>query len=198
MELALGAREAHVVGDAGLRRAAVALVLRDGASGIELLVIRRAQDPEDPWSGHVGFPGGRVEEGDAEFRETAIRETREEVGLDLGRASYLGALDQIRAVARTRPVDLCIAPFVFRLGDHQEVIAAAKEVASAHWLSLDALLDPAALGTVEYPYGEAILHFPCLRVDGLVVWGLTFRMFTDLAERLQELTAAKPVSMSAP
>src|SRR6059036_755615 len=98
------------------RRAAVALVLRDGPSGIELLFIRRADHPEDPWSGQMAFPGGRSEPGDPDPRATAVRETEEEIGVDLARdAEYLGPLDEVRAAARLRPVDLAISPFVFRL-----------------------------------------------------------------------------------
>ncbi|HSD27317.1 MAG TPA: CoA pyrophosphatase, partial [Vicinamibacteria bacterium] len=62
---ALGGREPLRVAG-GAPRAAVALVLRDGGpGGIELLRIRRAEHDLDPWSGHVGFPGGRAEPGDA-------------------------------------------------------------------------------------------------------------------------------------
>jgi 8-oxo-dGTP pyrophosphatase MutT (NUDIX family) len=181
-------REPLTVEAAGLRQAAVALVMRDGVTGIELLFIRRAEDPQDPWSGHIGFPGGRVEPSDAGFREAAARETLEEVGIDLARGEFLGALDPMRAVARMRPVDLVIAPFAWRLAEDQPIVA-SPEVASAHWLQLDELLDPAREDTMEYEHAGAMLRFPCLRVGGLVIWGLTFRMFTELAERLRSADA---------
>src|SRR5437870_1501228 len=73
------------------RRAAVAIVLRDGASGIEVLFIHRAEHPDDPWSGHMAFPGGRAEDGEPPVL-TAMRESAEEVGLDLGEAELLGGL----------------------------------------------------------------------------------------------------------
>ncbi len=187
LERALASREAREVDAPGLRQAAVSLVFREQDGALELLFMKRAEDPNDPWSGQIGFPGGRVEPTDSGFRAAAVRETAEEVGIDLDAwGEYLGPLDQLRAVARMRPVDLVIAPFAWRLREHRGVVANA-EVASTHWVALDALLDTANHGTMEYDHAGAMLRFPCVRVAGLVIWGLTFRMFGELAERLAGL-----------
>jgi 8-oxo-dGTP pyrophosphatase MutT (NUDIX family) len=174
-----GHRPARVPGDAP--RAAVALVLRDGVpEGDELLFIRRAEHEKDPWSGHVGFPGGRAEPGDRGPEATAVRETLEETGLDLVReGERLGTLDEVKALARGRPVDLVIAPFVFRLSRRLDG-ASSHEVVSLHWLPLERLLAPEARSTLQYQCEETVLDLPCLRIDGLVIWGLTYRMFENL------------------
>jgi 8-oxo-dGTP pyrophosphatase MutT (NUDIX family) len=167
-------------------RAAVALILRDGASGIELLFIRRAEHPLDPWSGQMGFPGGRAEAGDADLRATAIRETEEEIGLDLGRdAELLGALDEVRAMARMRPMDLTIQPLVFRLVA-PATLRLGDEVRSVHWFPLGAILGAEVRSTMEYVHEGTSLRFPCVRVDEIVIWGLTYRMLGALGERLAE------------
>ena len=69
---------------AGRRQASVALILRgpEGASQ-EVLFIERATRESDPWSGHMAFPGGRLDDSDATSRAAAERETVEEVGLSL-------------------------------------------------------------------------------------------------------------------
>jgi 8-oxo-dGTP pyrophosphatase MutT (NUDIX family) len=162
-------------------RASVALVLRDaGARGLELLFIRRAEHERDPWSGHVGFPGGRAEPGDPSPAATAVRETLEETGIDLARhGEQIGALDEVQALARGRPVDLVIAPFVYRLrgpGGGEP----SREVVSLHWLSLDRLLAPETRSSFEYTHEGKLLELPCLRLEGLVIWGLTYRMFDSL------------------
>ena len=181
---ALASRPSQPVAPAGASRAAVALILRDGAAGIELLFIRRADHPQDPWSGQMAFPGGRAEPGDAGLLATAVRETEEEIGLDLARAAEpLGALDEVRAMARMRPMDLTILPFVFRLAGTAE-LRIGPEVKSVHWISLGALLGTDLRSTMDYVDEGTSLRFPCLRVDEVVIWGLTYRMLLALGERL--------------
>jgi 8-oxo-dGTP pyrophosphatase MutT (NUDIX family) len=166
------------------RRAAVAAVVRDASQGLELLFIRRAEYPDDRWSGHMAFPGGRQEPEDADLVATAIRETLEEIGLDLrAQGELLGGLDEIHAVAKGRPVDLGITPFVFRLHGKAQ-LTLSHEVTSLHWLPLDELLGERHLSTFEYVHEGVPLRLPCLRVEDVVSWGLTFRMFTSLRQAL--------------
>jgi 8-oxo-dGTP pyrophosphatase MutT (NUDIX family) len=181
---ALASRPSEPVTPALASRAAVALILRDGEAGIDLLFIRRAERPQDPWSGQMAFPGGRAESGDADLLATATRETAEEIGLDLARAAEpLGALDEVRAMARMRPLDLTILPFVFRLATPAELTLSA-EVRSVHWLPLAALLGADLRSTMDYVHEGTSLRFPCVRVDEVVIWGLTYRMLLALGERL--------------
>jgi 8-oxo-dGTP pyrophosphatase MutT (NUDIX family) len=172
------------VAEAVSQRAAVALVLREAERGLELLFIRRAEDPRDPWSGHTAFPGGRSEPEDADLVATATRETCEELGLDLERdGERLGALDEVQAVSRMRRLDLAISPFVFRL--HRPArLEPSEEVRSVHWLRLEDLVSERHRSTLDHEHQGELFQLPCLRIEGLVIWGLTFRMFVDLEERL--------------
>jgi len=185
---ALEARPARALADAVSSRAAVAVILREGASprGLEMLFIRRAEHEGDPWSGQIGFPGGRQEPGDRDLAATAERETEEEIGIDLRRSAVaMGALDEIRAMARGRAVDLAIAPFVYRLTEPPEV-RLSSEVTDVHWLALEDLTSDAHHGTFQYRYHESTVELPCLRVGEVVIWGLTYRMFSGLRERLDQ------------
>ena len=183
IEAALASRPPARVADPVTAQAAVALILRDGAAGIELLFIRRAEHPQDPWSGQMAFPGGRAEPGETDLEETAVRETAEEIGIDLRRAAErLGALDEVRAMARLRPVSLTIMPFVFRLTEDAEP-RLGDEVRSVHWIPLDDLLAAERRSVMEYVHEGETLQFPCLRVEDLVIWGLTYRMFMGFRER---------------
>jgi 8-oxo-dGTP pyrophosphatase MutT (NUDIX family) len=179
------AAHAYVPSPSASPRAAVAILLRDGASGIELLLIRRAEHERDPWSGQMGFPGGRAEPEDESLEATAIRETVEETGIDLRRdARQLGRLDELRALAGGKPVDLVIAPFVFRLLRPAEG-RPSHEVVSVHWLPLATLLDPAVQPPLEVRHEGKVVRLPSLRTGGLVIWGLSYRMFLGFMELLE-------------
>jgi 8-oxo-dGTP pyrophosphatase MutT (NUDIX family) len=164
-------------GDAAGPQAAVAIVLRAKAGGdAEVLLIRRAEHPKDPWSGHAAFPGGRRDPGDASLLATAMRETREEVGLDLERDARLVArLPDVQAVARGRGIDLVITPFVFALERDAE-LRPNDEVAAIVWAPLGPLARNESAGTLDYVHEGVSLRLPTLSVGDLVVWGLTHRM----------------------
>lgn len=185
IEAALQARAARNVEGPVSSRAAVALVLRAAGAGLDLLFIQRAEHPGDPWSGQMAFPGGRWEEGDPDLAATAVRETREELGLDLAaEGEPLGRLDEVRAMSRMRPLDLAIMPFVFRLRGSPTLLP-SEEVAAAHWIPLEALLGSGHRGFLDYAHAGATLRLPCFRVDGRVIWGLTYRMFSNLQALLE-------------
>lgn len=168
----LAAHTALVIPAEGLRRAAVAMVLANGDAGAEVLFIERAHHPGDPWSGHMAFPGGRVDAGDASGRDAAERETLEEVGLSLAGAELLGRLDDKNGNPRTHP-ELVISAFVYHAPGRGE-LQINHEVQTAFWFPVEGLLDRAR--HVGYtPHGE--LEFPGILVgepDRHVIWGLTY------------------------
>lgn len=166
-------------------RAAVAAILRSHVEGPEILLIRRAERLGDPWSGQMAFPGGRASLEDSDLVSTAVRETREEVGLDLrDRAEILGRLDDLPAIARARPTGLVIAPFVFALRKESS-LALNHEVAEALWTPLEPLVSGAAATTFAYRLEDQTLSLPALQVGPHVVWGLTYQMLRMLFDALR-------------
>ena len=177
---ALRSREPRVI-EGPTHSAAVALVLRSRSHGLEALFIKRAEHPNDPWSGHVGLPGGRAEPHDDGLVGTAVRETQEETGLRLdSRRDLLGGLDQTRATARVKSIDMKIAPFVFAAGEAPDTLTLSDEVAATHWIPLENLFDPANTSSVTLAHAGQNLRFPAIEVSGLTIWGLTLRMLRNL------------------
>ncbi len=182
---ALEAYRGAFLSKAGQRRAAVAVILRPwGGEDIAFLFIKRAEDPQDQWSGHMAFPGGRVDPRDADSLATARRETREEVGLDLASsATLLGRLDELQASAKGRRLPLIITPFVLAWEGESDALGAGDpelilndEVEAIHWIRGRELRDPAAVGTTPYVFGGQRYDLPCLHVQGQTIWGLTYQM----------------------
>ncbi|MGD8317005.1 MAG: CoA pyrophosphatase [Myxococcales bacterium] len=159
------------------KSAAVAMLLRGASSGPEVLFIRRAESSRDPWSGHMAFPGGRQSDGDATLLDTAIRETQEEVGLDLIRqADHIGQLDDLQAIARGKPLETIIRPFVFEVNRDSPLHVDEREVAEALWTPLLPLYRGEVDTVRPYQWHGTQIDFPAYDVDGRVVWGLTYQM----------------------
>jgi 8-oxo-dGTP pyrophosphatase MutT (NUDIX family) len=163
------------------RPAAVALILIERA-GLEALFIKRAARTGDPWSGQVAFPGGRHEPDDADLRVTAIRETREETGVELARAEPLGVLDDLYPRTPTLP-PVRVRPFVFALtGAPLPRLVPSDEVDRAFWVPLNRLSAPGVRRDVKlFLRGEERL-FPAYDLGEDVIWGMTERILTPFLE----------------
>jgi 8-oxo-dGTP pyrophosphatase MutT (NUDIX family) len=158
---------------------------QDDAAVPSLLFIHRSVQSEDPWSGHMAFPGGRIEETDASPLHAARRETLEEVGIDLERdAELIGQLDDLRATARGRVLPLAISPFVFLLTRPVEA-RRSEEVAEVLWVPVPMLLDPANASTVPYVLEGQRFELPGIKVFDRTIWGLTYQMLMRLFRLLE-------------
>jgi 8-oxo-dGTP pyrophosphatase MutT (NUDIX family) len=170
---ALAARSPTLIPEGGHRRAAVAMILRSRPGGPEVLFIERARQQGDPWSGHMAFPGGKVDPTDAEVRAAAERETLEEVGISLDSALALGRLDDKAGNPTTAP-KLVISAWVYQLDDAPEP-RPNYEVADVFWFPVRDLLDPER--HVGYRMKQYDIDMPGILVgapDRHIVWGLTY------------------------
>lgn len=172
--------------DEAVRWAAIALVVRAGPDGHpELLMIKRAEAERDPWSGHVACPGGRMEPGDHDLAQTAIRETWEETGVDLStHGRVLGQLDDV-APRTPRLPPIVIRPFAAVARPDVEIVPSA-EVAEAFWVPLPAIRERAAwgMGMVEIA-GMGSVLVPAFLHGHHTVWGLTERVLRDFLGRIE-------------
>ena len=149
------------------RPASVMLCLRQGA----VLLLRRATHPLDPWSGHVSLPGGRHEQRDNGLLRTALRETHEEVGLQIERdGRVLGALGEY-AGRGAGVASIRIAAFVAAIVEPTDLVL-SEEVDTAYWVPLDELEPTTA--TVSELRGPVPAYRPTVPGSELVVWGITF------------------------
>ena len=168
----------------GAQPAAVAIILHEGSDGLAAVFIKRAVRPGDPWSGQIAFPGGRREPADADLLATAIREAREEVGVDLRGATLLGALDDLQPRTPTLP-PVVVRPFVFAVSARPP-LAIDEEVQRAFWVSFRRLAEPGVRREVTLTLKGEQRTFPAYDLGDDVIWGMTERILTPFVEMISK------------
>src|SRR5262249_15004491 len=161
----------------GRRRAAVAVVLHEAAAP-RVLLMKRVERAGDPWSGHISLPGGRYQASDGDLRVTAIRETREELGIDLEGTRMLGSLATLHPIL-SGPKGIQVTPVVFATRATLEPVC-GPEALAAVWLPLDRAASGALDGTHRIP--SSPMEFPSWTYEGHVIWGLTRRILDTVLE----------------
>jgi len=169
-------------------RASVAAILRElpGAESAELFFIRRAEHPQDPWSGHVAFPGGRRDPEDTSLLATAIRETQEEVGITLSPDQVVARLPDVPAFSRSKKGTLVVTPFVFAVREDPTVLHNV-EVATSLWVPITTLLRGEGKSSFQLDYGGQTYDMPCIYLEpgAHKLWGMTYRMLETLLDAIR-------------
>jgi 8-oxo-dGTP pyrophosphatase MutT (NUDIX family) len=163
----------------GFTPAAVLIPLVLRVDGVDLLLTRRTEDVETH-KGQIAFPGGIVDEGDANRRHTALRETEEELGIAPANVEVLGVLDDLFT-----PTGFLITPVVGIVGPLPQMKPNPREVAEVFTVPLPFFADPAN-GRREWyptPSGEREVWF--YEYQGKVIWGATAAMIRNLCEILR-------------
>lgn len=138
--------------------------------------MKRIERHGDPWSGHISLPGGRHDATDPDLLATAIRETHEELNIDLSGARLLGSLPVLSPMT-SGPAGIEVTPFVFVTHAAVEP-QPGPEAESAFWLPVDLAASGALDDTYTYP--GTTRTFPSWRFEAFTIWGLTWRILGDL------------------
>jgi 8-oxo-dGTP pyrophosphatase MutT (NUDIX family) len=169
-------------------RAAVAMILQPQEHDLHMLFIHRAHHPQDPWSGHMAFPGGRQDPEDLDLSFTIYRETKEEVGIDLNvHGEYLGRLTELQAMARGRPTNMFVSPFVYLVSPEASPAPDPVEVQDTIWVPLSYMEQKGIERLVSRPTPDGpSIYVPALEYGGKTIWGLTYRMLRGFLELINE------------
>lgn len=156
--------------------AATMLCLRMTERGAEVLLCRRAERAGDRWSGQISLPGGRVDPDDATLLATAVRETREEVGIDpIAAGRLLGALPVLPGFAGS----VFVQAFACEIAGDPPLVVSDEHRAA--WWAPVAALDRRSIAVPEVD--RPVIAYTTVGADGLdaVVWGLTFRILETVS-----------------
>ena len=146
-----------------------------------ILLLRRNQRQDDPWSGHFSFPGGRRDRTDASLLHTCLRETYEETGIQLSAADLCSTLP-VTLVGNRLHNPLLVQPYLFCVAEQPLVMVDPQEIAGSCWLEV-------AQFRQQYLHTEAealpAMMFPAFPLEDYYVWGFTYRM-------LWQVVSARP------
>lgn len=154
---------------------AVLVLLRPAGDGLEVLLGNRVRRAEDPWSGQIAFPGGHRHGEDRSLLETALRETREEMNLDVRETAEI--LGHLAPRSPGNVPGMLVVPFV-ALATAPLEARPGPEMEAAFWAPLAELPPTRERTTVPTRFGE--LRVPAFLWRSRVIWGFTYRILEDL------------------
>lgn len=165
--------------------AAVVVLLKATDQDFELLFVKRAEKSADPWSGQTALPGGKRNPEDQNLKQTIIRETLEETGINLLEGCrFLGAMEPVRSIQRP---EMRIIPFIV-LQEKEQKIELNDELSGYFWTPLKELVH--CKGTVKFRSKES----PAYIIGNHVIWGLTYRILHNLLSILSTFNGARNAS----
>lgn len=161
--------------------AAVAII-QCPAPRASYLILRRAAQPEDPWSGHFSFPGGRKDKTDEDILATCVRETAEETGIVLNDGHFRQRL-VLEPAGRLLSRPIWVQPFLFSLPEPPELRLDPREIQNALWLDADRFQAPELHRQVELLPGR---FFPAYPIQDYYLWGFTYRLLRSILKMDEE------------
>ena len=156
--------------------AAVMMILKESDPGYSLLFIKRPENVKDPFSGHMAFPGGRMEEHDTTKLDTAVRETFEEVGININKsARVLGELDDVHP-NNPRARNYVVTPYLSILKEEVIITPDYNEVEKAIWVPMNHLVDDKnAQVRIRERDGREFEDY-AYNYENYLIWGMTGRV----------------------
>ncbi|MFT4606004.1 MAG: 8-oxo-dGTP pyrophosphatase MutT (NUDIX family) [Rhodothermales bacterium] len=171
----------HDIRDNACREAGVLALIHPDSSGLSVVLIERPGHL-NKHPGQIAFPGGRREEGESRM-ESALRETREEIGVSEDKVQVLGALTSLFIP----PTGFCVFPYVGWTAKLPALTLDPGEVASAFSRPLRDFVDgPREL--IDMPALNRSV--PAWRLNGHTIWGATAMMLAELALLVEPLLPA--------
>lgn len=162
-----------------IQATAAVAIIRCEQPTTSYLLLRRAAHPEDPWSGHFSFPGGRKDPVDRTLLDTCLRETREETGIQLKTAQLIQTLKPEPA-GNNRNHLIWVQPFLFSLTQRPDLTLDEVEIVNSSWISAKEFATPSAHSQTEMIPGRI---FPTFPLEDYYLWGFTYKLLFKIIEQ---------------
>ena len=143
----------------------------------EVLILKRAINPDDPWSGHLSLPGGKIEPDDSSPLDAAIRETHEECNILLNKSDALELSPEAAGIRKEHIIK--VAPFHFPLLYKPEIDLQLEEHSEYYWVPIEYLsnLNNHSSGNLSIDHPEREFHY--ITINDTPLWGFTYKVLSD-------------------
>jgi 8-oxo-dGTP pyrophosphatase MutT (NUDIX family) len=166
------------------RDAAVLMTLfeKDPGDWHMVFIQRTSTHDQDKHSGQIGFPGGKSESADPDLMYTALRETHEEIGIDLSGVDVLGELTPLYITVSK----FLVHPFLAYSWKKPEWVRQEDEVEEILEIPLASFLDPTVRQetSIRLTSGIMLNHVPSFQKNGHVIWGATAMIMSEFLDIL--------------
>jgi 8-oxo-dGTP pyrophosphatase MutT (NUDIX family) len=163
-----------------LKSAAVLILLIDDGKGLQVLLTKRAEHLKHH-GGQISFPGGKVEPSDANIIATALRETKEEIGMDIAEKNIIGQLHTYQTIS-----GFVVTPMIAIVSEYKDYIIDQNEVAEVFLVPLQHFLNQKNHQSIMLEHKgkpHPVMFMPYKHYN---IWGATAAMLKDLALHLSE------------
>ena len=164
---------------AGFTPAAVLCPIVERQAGLFVHMVRRSEHLRRH-AGQIGFPGGRIERQDRDSLAAALREAKEEIGLEASLVEPLGTLPLYRTGTGYE-----IRPHVAFVGSEFVARPDGQEIAAAFEAPLAYLLDPRNRWTEKRMVGGRLRSYFVIAWEEYTIWGATAAMLKAFADRVE-------------
>lgn len=177
LEKLLAARDPHkLIIEGDFVHAAVMMILKEEPQGTSMLFIKRPDNVSDPFSGHIAFPGGKMIGEDADKLETAVRETREEIGVDITLSGrVLGELDDVNP-NNPRARTYIVTPYISVLNEEVSFTPCVREVEDVLWAPVAHLMDEKNFKLRMRERDGITREDYVYMYERYIIWGMTGRI----------------------
>lgn len=147
---------------------------------VTLLLTKRA-NYDGTHSGQISFPGGKVEQSDLNLKQTALRETFEEVGINVEDIEVIRELTEVYIP----PSNFLVTPFIGIIYN-KPVFKVNSEVAKIIEVPFSKLIDETSIGSIKITNSYMKeTSVPCFKIDDSIIWGATAMILSEIREVLK-------------